>query len=109
MPSACGCPTAGIGRPGRRIAMRACVQAAIGEGDHMVDDIGEHFRKPVVKTLPLTPRGPRLYALVAGLGVRHKRDLRLAAVRADHPRAGGQTTNRPAPGPFFGWLMPQRG
>ena len=44
-----------------------------------------------------------------GLGVRHKRDLRPAAVRADQPQAGGQTTNRPALGPFFGWLMLQRG
>jgi len=68
MPSACGCPTAGIGRPGRRIAMRECVQAAIGEGDHMVDDIGEHFGKPVVKTLPLTPRGPSPLAGISEAG-----------------------------------------
>ena len=32
-----------------------------------------------------------------GLGVRHKRDLRPAAVRADQSQAGGQTTKRPAP------------
>ena len=40
-----------------------------------------------------------------GLGVRHKCDQRPAAVRADQSQAGGQTTNRPALGPFFGWLM----
>ena len=34
----------------------------------MVDDIGEHFGKPVVKTLPLTPRGPSPLAGISEAG-----------------------------------------